>query len=252
MNNKLQKTKQNQLNGSGKKNNKLAGLNIHTLTKSLGGLTLPRLFYQLVVFVLDGSGSMTFDGITGKSKGEEVEGSIKNVIKRLKKSKNNNSFDVAMFAYANESVEIMPLMPVPDIDLSEDFNPCNHIIYYEQTYLKDTLTEVKELTDNYLEKNMDKNAQALILVLSDGAIHDQKEAENICRSFDWNNNKVKISSILFESKTWKEKYQDDDLEFLKVNLRNLASGKEFFASTLDPEEVRKHMIKSISTVSKID
>lgn len=252
MNNKLQKTKQNQLKSSGKKNTDLAGLNMNALNQSLSGLTLPRLFYQLVVFVLDGSGSMTFEGITGESKGIEVEGSIKKVIKRLKTSKNNNSFDVAMFAYANESVEIMPMTSIPDINLSKDLNPCNHIKYYEQTYLEESIIEVKKLTDYYLDLHNSKNAQVLIFILSDGAIHDQDEAERICRSIDSDNNRIKISSTLFESKTWKEKYQDEDLEFLRDNLKSLASSKELFTSTLEPEEVRKHMIKSISTVSRID
>jgi len=35
-------------------------------------------------------------------------------------------------------------------------------------------------------------------------------------------------------------------------MENLASYSSLFTSTLDPEEIRKHMIKSISTVSKID
>ena len=68
----LQKTDKNDINIS--KSGKLDLLNINTsaLTASLNDLAIPRLFYQLVIFVLDGSGSMTYPGISGNSKGEEV------------------------------------------------------------------------------------------------------------------------------------------------------------------------------------
>ncbi|MCZ2846186.1 MAG: VWA domain-containing protein [Candidatus Bathyarchaeota archaeon] len=251
MSNKLQKSN-NGLKGTGSKKLGLAGVNLGALSKGLSEMTLPRLFYQLVVFVLDGSGSMTFPGKTGKSKGEEVEEAVKEVIRRLKNSKNKNSFDVAFFAYANESVKMVPKISIPEFNIFENLNPCDYIDFYEQTNLEETLLEVKSLTDDYLKQNKDKNAQALIVILSDGAIHDQEDSEAICREIDTYDNKIKISSILFESKEWKEKYEADDLQFLRNNLENLASGKDFFTSTLDPEQVRKHMIKSISTVSKVD
>ncbi|WP_289022630.1 vWA domain-containing protein [uncultured Salegentibacter sp.] len=252
MSNKLQKSKSNGLQGSGKKKIGLAGVNMGTLNQSLNDMTLPRLFYQLVVFVLDGSGSMTFPGKTGKSKGEEVEIAVKDVIKRLQCSKNKNSFDLAFYAYANESVQMLPETSVPNFDFSDNLDPCDYIEFYEQTCLEETLTEVKELTENYINKHNSKNAQALVLILSDGAIHDQEHSEEICREIDGWNNKVKISTILFESKKWQENFDASDLQFLRNNLENLSSGPEFFTSTLDPDQVRKHMIKSISTVSKVD
>lgn len=252
MSNKLQKSKSNEIQGSGKKKLGLAGVNMGTLTKSLNEMTLPRLFYQLVVFVLDGSGSMTFPGKTGKSKGEEVEIAVKDVIKRLQSSKNKNSFDLAFYAYADESVEMLPKTVIPEINLLENLNPCDFIDRYQHTKLEETLLEVKELTERYLTEHNEKNAQALVLILSDGAIHDQEISEAICREIDGFNHKVKISTILFESKEWQEKFDDSDLQFLRDNLENLSSGPEFFTSTLDPDQVRKHMIKSISTVSKVD
>tara|TARA_R100000935_G_scaffold58869_1_gene98822 strand:+ start:4567 stop:5325 length:759 start_codon:yes stop_codon:yes gene_type:complete len=252
MSNELQKSNPNGLQGSGKKKIGLAGVNMGSLTKSLNEMTLPRLFYQLVVFVLDGSGSMTLTGKTGKSKGEEIEIAVKEVVKRLYSSKNKTSFDVAFYAYANESVEMVSETSLPSLNFAESLNPCDYIEFDDSTYLKETLLEVKDLTESYINQNSNKNAQALVLILSDGAIHDQEDSEVICRAIDSLNNKVKISTILFESKEWKEKYPADDLKFLRDNLESLASASEFFTSTLDPEQVRKHMIKSISTVSKVD
>ena len=113
-------------NGSkASKTGKLDMLNINTsaLTASLNDLTIPRLFYQLVVFVLDGSGSMSYPGISAASKGEEVDSAVRQVIKRLVSSKNKNSFDINIWAYANESVKILETTPVTSFDLKKKLDP---------------------------------------------------------------------------------------------------------------------------------
>lgn len=229
----------------------LASLNCETLSKCLTEMPLPRLFYQLVVFVLDGSGSMNQQGESIKSKGEEVESTVKKVLKRLQNSKNKNSFDITVWAYAGESQEVMPIISAIDIDLAMSLNPCKFIIQNQRTELKETLINVKGLCNEYLAKYDSKSSQALVLILSDGAIHDQDLAAELCKEMK-KNKRITISTILFESKEWKEKYSDEDLNFLKDNLKILSSGNGFYTSTLDPEEVRQHMIKSISTISKID
>jgi hypothetical protein len=229
----------------------LSSININALEQSLNGLTLPRLFYQLVVFVLDGSGSMTFPGITGQSKGEEVEKATKEVIQRLLESKNKSSFEITLFAYANESVEILPITSVCDIDLSRSINPCDFIKRYDKTDLEETLSKVTEVSTNYLKHYNDKNAQVLILILSDGALHNYEKTLQLCNLLKVNN-RITMHSNLFESKDWIEKYNSDELLYLKENLKKLASGPDYFMSTPDPDQVRKHMIKSISTVSKLN
>jgi uncharacterized protein YegL len=252
MSNEIQKsTKQGGMQKSTGQKLDLASLNVQTLSQCLGGMSIPRLFYQLVVFVLDGSGSMKLRGESIKSKGEEVENTVKKVIERLQNSKNNKSFDISVWAYAEECQEVLPLISTTDINLAISLNPCSYITQNRRTELKETLVNVRDLCNEYLLKYHSKNTQALVLILSDGAIHDQDDAMELCKEIK-NNNKITISTILFESKDWKEKYEDEDLKFLQDNLKMLSSGSDFFASTLDPEEVRKHMIKSISTVSKID
>lgn len=235
------------------KKGKLDLLNINTsaLTASLGGLVIPRLFYQLVVFVLDGSGSMTFAGMSGESKGHEVDKAINQVINRLQKSKNKNSFDVNVWAYANECVEMLPTTEMGKINFPISLNPTEFIEENNKTMLEDTLNEVSISVNSYLDLNNEKNAQALIIILSDGAIHDQDESVKVCNALKVNE-KITISTVLFESKLWKEEYKDEALVFLKDNMEALANNSSLFTSTLDPEEIRKHMIKSISTVSKID
>lgn len=83
----IQKTKGNKIDKSKTGKLNLLDINTNALTAALNDLAVPRLFYQLVIFVLDGSGSMTYPGISGNSKGEEVENAVKKVIERLINSK---------------------------------------------------------------------------------------------------------------------------------------------------------------------
>ena len=247
----LQKTDKNGLSNTKTGKLDFAKTNIEALKNSLTTFTPPRLFYQLVVFVLDGSGSMTFPGMSGQSKGEEVENAVKKVIERLISSKNKNSFDLSIWAYANESVRISNITPVESFNLIQNINPCDFIQRYDGTNLISTLNSVKIECEDYLRINKAKNAQALVVILSDGALDEYEESSRLCKSIK-NLENTSISSIFYESKTWQENYNVQDMVVLKKDMENLASDSSLFTSTLDPEEIRKHMIKSISTVSKID
>ena len=226
----------------------LLSINTQALSASLDGLSIPRLFYQLIVFVLDGSGSMTFAGLTGKSKGEEIEIAVKQVIERLLNSKNKNSFDINIWAYADESVNVLKTASVNPNHLSQSINPCEYIEKYNGTNLTSTLVSIKKECEQYLTENKDKNTQALVIILSDGAIDDYKDCSKLCDQIKMIE-KVTVASNFFESKNLDNFYDNKEL---KKEMENLASSSSLFTSTLDPEEIRKHMIKSISTLSKID
>ena len=247
----LQKLDKNGLTKSKTGKLDLLNINASALTASLNDLAIPRLFYQLVIFVLDGSGSMTYPGMSGKSKGEEVENAVKEVLVRLISSKNKNSFDLSIWAYANESVRISNITPVESFNLIQNINPCDFIQKYDGTNLISTLNSVKIECEDYLRINKSKNAQALVVILSDGALDEYEESSKLCNSIKELDN-TSVSSIFYESKTWQENYNVQDMAILKKDMENLASDSSLFTSTLDPEEIRKHMIKSISTVSKID
>jgi len=247
----LQKSAKNGLTKSKTGKIDFATFSIDTFAKTMATTALPRLFYQLVVFVLDGSGSMTYPGMSGKSKGEEIENAVKEVLERLLNSKNKNSFDLSIWGYANESVRISNITPVESFNLIQTINPCDFIKKYDGTNLITTLNSVKTECQDYLKINRSKNAQALIVILSDGALDEYEETSKLCNKIKELDN-ISVSTIFYESKTWQENYNVQDIEVLKKNMENLASYSSLFTSTLDPEEIRKHMIKSISTVSKID
>lgn len=232
----------------------LSKFNNTALSAALSNIELPRLFYQLVVFILDASQSMTWEGISGKSKGEEIHEQIVPIIERLKASKNKNCFDISMIAFSKESNEFIKNKKVTEIDTNNfDFNPCSHVYNYK-TEIVESLTIAKDRINNYFENNS-SNSQALIIILSDGALDDQIEALEICQSLKLNN-KVTIASYLLEDMKWKNTLSNNHLQDFQNNIKSLSSidsnGIHFFHSKVDPGEIRNHMIKSISTVSKID
>lgn len=240
---------------SGKKKLNLSSINTGALSASLSELSIPRLFYQLVVFVIDGTGSMTWEGKTGISKGKEVDNIIKKILDRLKNSKNKNSFDIAVHAFAEKHKTILDITQLDKIDHENfDFNPTNYFKEdYMYEYLDDTLDIVINSSFNYLELNKNKNSQALIIVLSDGAIkHFDSALERVNKLKV--HEKITVSSVLLEDLRWQndEDYKREVKEKLKMFSSNEKDGHNFFTSNIDPEEIRKHMIKSISTVSKID
>lgn len=252
MSNKLQKTDSSGVS----KTNSTSKLSIASglaagLAAGLASIELPRMFNQLVVFLLDGSGSMTFNGETGFSKGHEVHQAVVNVLERLNDSKNKSSFDITFWAFANENVEMFPIKPVKDFNLSKDcFNPCEYINDYTKTKLGDLLNMVESQVNEYLEKYEGQNRKALVIILGDGEIHDYVQAKKIKNAMD-NNPLITFSSILFESPDWKERYEEKDIKELKSAFSELASTEADYMSTVDPEKIRSHMINSVTKVSKI-
>lgn len=255
MSKEIQKLNKTEITTSGKKKLDLSSINTTALSASLSDLSIPRLFYQLVVFVIDGTGSMTWEGKTGASKGAEVNNAITKILERLKNSKNKNSFDIAVHAFAEKHRTILDITQLDKIDHeSFDFDPTS---YFKEDYMfenmDETLDIVIDTSFNYLGINNTKNCQAIVIILSDGAI---KFFDSALERVDKlkSHKKITVSSVLLEDLRW-----DDDDEFkqevqnkLKQFSSNEKDGHNFFTSNIDPEEIRKHMIKSISTVSKID
>lgn len=218
---------------------------------SLNSIELPRMFNQLIIFLLDGSGSMTFNGTSGKSKGYEVHQAVINVIQRLKESKNKSSFDVGFWAFANETIEMFSIKLAKDYDLVKDcFNPCEYVTDYSKTNLNDAILNASNKASEYIDKYKDKNTKVLIIVLGDGAINDYSECILIKERIS-SNPQILFSSILFESPDWDEKLSTETIRTIKQNFSKLASSEADYLSTVDADKIRNHMIQSITKVSKI-
>ena len=251
MGNQIQKTDKNEIITSTGKSplDKLNNLN-SGLSAALSKMELPRQFSQLVLFVLDGSNSMTWNGASGFSKGQEIHQSVVKVLERLQSSKNKASFDVGFWAFANESKEMYPVKQLKDYNLVKDcFNPCEYISEGGATYLTETFQSVEKVVNDYLEEHNELNRKVLIILLSDGELHDYQEVIEMKSKFQ--SELVVFSSIFFESLDWGDNYEDWEIDEIKENLSNLASEEAYFLSTVDAEQIRKHMIQSVTKISNV-
>lgn len=218
---------------------------------SLITLELPRMFNQLVIFLLDGSGSMTFNGASGKTKGHELHQAVIKVLERLRESKHRTSFDAAFWAFANESIEMFPLKAVKEYDLVKDcFNPCEFTTDKSRTVLLETLNSAKEMALGYLKQYDGQPTKVLIITLGDGAIHDYNTLDGVKEEL-LSNDSIVLSSILFESPDWGENVDHNIIKRLQLEFSELASNEADYLSSVDVEKIRGHMIQSITKISKI-
>lgn len=258
---------------SPKKTNKLdlSKFNNAALSSALSNIELPRLFYQLVVFLIDGSKSMEEKTSSELSKSTEVSNGIKSIVSRLKSSKNSNSFDLCFIPFSDDFKDVYSVINIKDIKETMDFNSVS-FISPKGTRLAEALLYTQNLVSEYYSKNSGKNCQVLIQILSDGAIQDYNESFKIIEELKLLN-KTTISCQYMQSHikegqnwySWDEKTGKIDYEkpwniddvihsekTISQNFKKFATNDSFFTSTVNPEEIRNHMIKSISTVSKID
>lgn len=270
MNNEIVKSDKGGVN-SFEKADALTKINLAALSSSLGKLVVPRMFYQLVIFVMDGSRSMHDKSITGLSKGEEIDKNLKQTIDRLKESKNASSFDICLYAFSNDYKNVFGVKELNTITNDFSFNPYDIIQEPGETYLESTLLDVKNTIDIYFEDKKDKHHQALVLLLTDGEVDDSLKSLSVINEIK-KNPRVTVSTMYLGNRidenatyySWDEatgsfdishKWKIEDVmeseKMVAENLKKFASDESLFLTTINPEEIRKHMIKSISTVSKI-
>jgi archaellum biogenesis ATPase FlaH len=145
---------------------------------------------------------------------------------------------------------MFPIKSLAHYNLSKDcFNPCEYLKNRGRTSLCNSLTQTKEIALDYLDKNKNSNSKVIIIILGDGAIEDFENCFKIKQELD-QHEKINYSTVLLETPEWQEKYKDA-LRQIQEEFKSLASDGAFYVSTVDPDEVRKHMIKSITKVSQL-
>ncbi len=110
-----------------------------------------------------------------------------------------------------------------------------------------------EEAKTYLLERTDKQSNALIILFTDGDFHDEDEAAEIADRIRAHPG-VSLATIFYETELtadWLEVVGADYNENCAEVLRSMATEEADFASTVDPEAIRNHMIKSISRTSQV-
>ncbi|MBK6774561.1 MAG: VWA domain-containing protein [Flavobacteriales bacterium] len=216
-------------------------------------MEIPRVFHQLVIFLLDGSGSMTADGRSGRTKGEELHDAMSKVLERLQVSRNKNCFDISCRVYSTEEKQIIAQQSVTQLALDAwSFDPADHI-EADETYAATSMEAAFEEARAYLQDKTDKQSNALIILFTDGDFHDEEEVAAVADQIRAHPG-VSLATIFYETELtdeWVEVVGADYNENCAEVLRSMATEEADFASTVDPEAIRNHMIKSISRTSQV-
>jgi hypothetical protein len=233
---------------------------------------IPRIYNQLVVFVLDASRSMESLSKNGISKAQDIHENVQLVIERLRKSKNKTSFDIGMIAFSDDCVNVFGVKELKDISESQSFNSVMLIKDSGGTKFYPALNEAEVMIEEYfssIKNELPRNA--LILMMTDGEMDDYNKSLAKVKELQLNKD-ITISVMYLDSliqdestwHSWDEKTGEVDysnswtIEEVKdwkkrqiEKLVHFASSDSFFMTTMDAEGVRNHMIKSISDTSHL-
>lgn len=233
---------------------------------------IPRIYNQLVLFVLDGSRSMQSHSINNIPKAQDIHENVQKVLDRLRSSKNRTSFDIGMIAFSDECKNVFGIKELKDISENESFNSLKLIDRTGGTMFLPALTEAEKMIEDYMSNitnGLPRNA--LILLMTDGMMADYKEslikAEELKLRRDITISVMYLEQILEEGSKWygwdeQRNEFDYSYEFTLEEVKEsrekrreklipYASNPSAFMNTTDPEAIRNHMIKSISDTSQL-
>lgn len=258
--------------GALKKFQKLQGTMKSLKTSLRTNEVVPRIYNQLVLFVLDGSRSMKSLSPNKIPKSQDIHNNVQLVLERLRKSKNKTSFDIGMIAFSDECKNVFGIKELKDIDESQSFNSIDLLENPGGTQFLPALMEAEKMIDQYffsIDNDLPRNA--LVLLMTDGVMDDFQLSHEKIEELKMKNN-VTVSVVYLDREidgdekwySWNEKtgvhdktqewsieevknWRDRRIEKLKI----YASNESYYMTTMDAEGVRNHMIKSISDTSHL-
>ncbi|REG85315.1 vWA domain-containing protein [Algoriphagus antarcticus] len=258
----------NALEKFGKLQGKLAALK-SSLNKNE---VIPRIYNQLVLFVLDGSRSMEGLSLNKISKAQDIHENVQKVLDRLRNSKNKTSFDICFVAFSDEFKNVFGIKELKEVSEQQSFNSLKLLDKTGGTQLLPALCEVEKMVDEYMDmKDNLLPRNTLILLMTDGMMDDYKDSLMKIEELKLNEN-LSISVMYLDqlieegSKWYSWDEEKDELDYSKETpveevrekrkkraekLKHFASSDDLFMSAVDPEAIRNHMINSITATSQL-
>lgn len=258
--------------GALKKFQKLQGTMKSLKTSLRTNEVVPRIYNQLVLFVLDGSRSMQSLSPNKIPKSQDIHNNVQLVLDRLRKSKNKTSFDIGMIAFSDECKDVFGVKELKDVSVSQSFNSIELLGKPGNTRFLPALMEAERMINEYfssIENDLPRNA--LVLLMTDGIMDDYQDSLTKIEGLKLMSNvtvSVMYLTALIEDGSkwygWNEETGEMDysVEFTVEEVRerrkkraeklvNYATSESYFMVTMDAEGVRNHMIKSISDTSHL-
>ncbi len=207
--------------------------------KPAGGVKLPRVFNQLGIFVLDGSGSMTENAAGNATKAKHVESACLDLFNRMNASRVKQNFSFACVKFDNTPTTVLsPTQFDFNTLMNTNFDPLDG--KGGQTYINLALEQAKAVAEDFLNSTTEESVphKVLILLLSDGMCFEPDKTLNISSDIK-SNPKIEIASVYFGTVGGND-----------VNAQNLmkevASDTTRYTTVYDGDALRNFFERSVS------
>jgi len=215
--------------------------------RRIGVIATPRVFHQLGILVLDGSGSMEEGLSTGKIKlSQEVSTAVRDTFSLFKRSSNVNNFSFAVIYYDNTARIELDITPASKVDDMRAYDPT--VGMGGTTSIAEGLKLAKQIADKHLSGQEDGGIpkSVVIVILSDGLDMTEQETLSIANTLK-SNDKITITSCFFETLGGDRDGMNEAANFLK----KLCTSDKHFNVVFDSEKVKNFFVASVSNKRKI-
>lgn len=212
---------------------------MNTQFKPAGTVKIPRVFNQLGILVLDGSGSMTENASGMASKAKHVESACYDLFNRMNASRVKQNFSFACIKFDNTpSVSLQPTAFDFSLLMNTNFDPLEG--KGGQTYINLALEQAKELAEEFLLSAEEGSVphKVLILLLSDGMCFEPEKTLSMANELK-SNPKIELATVYFGT------IGKNDINAQSL-MKEIASDTTRYSTVYDSEALRNFFERSIS------
>jgi uncharacterized protein YegL len=211
----------------------------------LKGLSKVKMFDQLCLLVLDGSGSMDKMLSNGMKKANAVENATVELIKLLQKSSRSSGFHIGMVCYSSEPETRIHHQPISGINISKyNFNPMEGLGF--TTRIDKALIEAEKITEAFLKSTQERSGlrtTVRILLMTDGYCDEPEKTFSIAEELKHKyQDKVRICSSLLVNE------EETGWESAEMLLKSISSsdskGELCYKRTISGSELRNFFERS--------
>jgi uncharacterized protein YegL len=213
--------------------------------KPAGGVKLPRVFNQLGILVLDGSGSMTDISTGNAPKAKHVESACYELFNRMNGSRVKQNFSFACIKFDNTpTVALNPTAFDFTALMGSNFDPLEG--KGGQTYINLALEEAKQVAEDFLNGAQAGSVphKVLILLLSDGMCFEPEKTLAISTEIK-SNPKIEIATVYFGT------VGNNDVD-AQTLMKEVASDPTRYTTVYDGDALRNFFERSISQSAGIN
>jgi uncharacterized protein YegL len=201
---------------------------------------VPKSFDQLGILVLDGSGSMHEEGLNKITKAEMVSTAVKELISRMRISKNQANFSFAIVTFDASARVAVDITPVSNLSATDDYDPTAG--HGGGTNIAAGLVEARKLVGQFLHQGSETLKKTVVVVImTDGESQDLDRSVEIANELK-GDPAVTICTTYF-AKKGKPNPAAKDL------LLQLASDPNKFLTVFDGDTLRDFFIASVTAAA---